>query len=416
MAYLKIRSESGMVILITLFITLISSIAIASFLSSVIYESRHSVWQMQRVQALFVAESGIENARTELRKSEDFSVLLKGLDEVGGTTDDGIITGPSVAGGVYEVIIVDNDDGDGDPFTDSDLIVIATSVGTWKKETRTVRTHLGKTSGATLDAAIIVDGDLMISGVPNIEGACGSVHANGDMLISGDAIIAEDATSSGNFEISGSPEIGGDQGYQDPIDVPEINPVDYRGLADYILFSNGMVFDSFGVMQSVSNDTFNGWKWGGTKWDYSNDAIIANGNTYYIMGDALVSGNVGTAGNPWYISIIAEGSIEISGELNMKTTNSRNILFVAGRDLKVNGNPSQSIEGLMLVHEQFAISGEPVLHGAIVVENAESSGDGMLDENLLNGNMTITYNCNYSLDNSGIASVVIIGWQEVLGN
>ncbi|MFC1718437.1 hypothetical protein ACFL6S_32575 [Candidatus Poribacteria bacterium] len=57
---MKLNSESGMALLVAMFITFLSSIMITFYMGSVIQESKHSVWQKERAQALFLAEAGIQ--------------------------------------------------------------------------------------------------------------------------------------------------------------------------------------------------------------------------------------------------------------------------------------------------------------------------------------------------------------------
>ena len=118
----------------------------------------------------------------------------------------------------------------------------------------------------------------------------------------------------------------------------------------------------------------------------------------------------------WQVTVIATGSIEVSGNPRMRG-NTRDLLFVAGRDLKMNGNPDQVYEGYMLVHEQLEISGEPVLNGAIIAEDSVllNGGDGLASENLLNGNFNLT--CNGDLESLGAESEIqisTVSWYEVL--
>lgn len=62
MFYTKLKDESGMALLITVLVTVVGSLLMASYMSVAINESRSSVWQKHRVQSLFLAEAGIEKA------------------------------------------------------------------------------------------------------------------------------------------------------------------------------------------------------------------------------------------------------------------------------------------------------------------------------------------------------------------
>ncbi|MFC1714484.1 hypothetical protein ACFL6S_12520 [Candidatus Poribacteria bacterium] len=57
---IKLNSESGMALLVAMFVTFLSSIMLTFYMGSVIQESKHSVWQKERAQSLFLAEAGVQ--------------------------------------------------------------------------------------------------------------------------------------------------------------------------------------------------------------------------------------------------------------------------------------------------------------------------------------------------------------------
>ncbi|MFC1717908.1 hypothetical protein ACFL6S_29880 [Candidatus Poribacteria bacterium] len=68
---IKQDNESGMVLLVALVVTLLSTILASSFMSITIYESRHSVWQKHKAQSLLLAEAGVEKSLYYLNNLED---------------------------------------------------------------------------------------------------------------------------------------------------------------------------------------------------------------------------------------------------------------------------------------------------------------------------------------------------------
>ena len=64
-------------------------------------------------------------------------------------------------------------------------------------------------------------------------------------------------------------------------------------------------------------------------------------------------------------------------------------------------------EGQFLVHEQIMLGGNADLYGQIVVENA-TSVDGLVSENTMSGNFTLTYNTSLDSD-----TFIVIGWRDV---
>jgi hypothetical protein len=68
---IKLNNESGMALLVAMFVTFLSSIMLTFYMGSVIQESKHSVWQKERAQALFLAEAGIQKGIYYLNESDD---------------------------------------------------------------------------------------------------------------------------------------------------------------------------------------------------------------------------------------------------------------------------------------------------------------------------------------------------------
>ena len=60
MSHLKLDSESGMAMVVAMVATIIGTVLVGSYMTIVISESKNSVWQKQRAQALFIAEAGLE--------------------------------------------------------------------------------------------------------------------------------------------------------------------------------------------------------------------------------------------------------------------------------------------------------------------------------------------------------------------
>lgn len=113
---------------------------------------------LRRVQALALAESGIEHAMLEITQADgDLAGLLAGTDGEPGTSDDGLIIGASAIsvgdrGGSYTAVLTDNDDGDNDTSTDVDGRYHLLATGTIRGVTQTVRVVLDVASGGDLVA------------------------------------------------------------------------------------------------------------------------------------------------------------------------------------------------------------------------------------------------------------------------
>lgn len=250
--------------------------------------------------------------------------------------------------------------------------------------------------------AFLVNGDLSISGNPTFTGTNGSVHANEDLTISGNPSFSKDATATGTFSESGNPTFGGQYGGGRPtINVPNVQASDYISLADYKLSSAGQVQTK--VSNVWTNCTTSACK--ATGWTYSSGTWQISGNsagtgTYYIEGDAQVSGNPngggsGKSATNLALSIIATGSIRISGNPKFTPENSSKIQFVTDKDLTISGNTdlddTTTVEGQVMVREQIKISGNPEFQGRVIVQNVTSTSNDVT-ANVVSGNPTITYN------------------------
>ena len=275
-------------------------------------------------------------------------------------------------------------------------------------------------AAAGLNLAVVTGGDLNINGNPTITGSQGGVHANTDLEVSGNPSIATSATAADSYSASGNPDIGGVSGGGYPEQsVPPVAAIDYRAVADYILTSGGVVTTQTGAPicdASDDNDACKdlyGWTFDDPGWKLG--ANSGTDGTYYIEGPATISGNPGSPANPLALTIIAEDSIEISGNPDL-TPETPELMFVTDGDLKINGFLRMPLEyeGLMLVHEQLSISGNSTLAGQILVEDAENNS-GLVDENSISGNPTISYNGTLEGGGGGggVAVVTVTAWREV---
>jgi hypothetical protein len=134
---------------------------------------------------------------------------------------------------------------------------------------------------------------------------------------------------------------------------------------------------------------------------------LQNG-TYYVEGTARMSGSPGSGAVPKSLTIIAEGNIDISGNPDVQP-DTPELLFVTNGDLQISGGLATpiTIEGQVLVREQFEITGNVEIAGQILVEDAANLSN-LVTANRIGGNTTITYN---GIAGSGTFSLA--GWREI---
>jgi cytoskeletal protein CcmA (bactofilin family) len=328
---------------------------------------------------------------------------------IGVTEELPIDTRLAITGGIdaeYEAFLLDDDadapDEDGDPYTDANRTLILRATGYAEDDTKVV---LEAVIAPLELGAVVVNGDLDISGNVTIDGTEGSVHANGDLDITGgSASITGDITASETYtgSLAGT-------GSSPELPLPEIRASDYLAFADFILTSTGTMTDPVGTVlcTAAAMTSCNSWNFNAGVWSIS---TTATSGTYYVEGGVAVTGSPGTEGSPIQLTIIAEGSIDISGSPDF-AADTPELLFVTDGDLEISGgldsgNPL-TFSGQMLVHEQVKISGNPALGGQLIVENAPSV-DTLVTQNDISGNPTITYNGGL-----GTGTLSVQGWRDV---
>ncbi len=117
----KLKSESGMVLIVSLVVTVLSTLLATSFIGAVIYESRKAELQKQNTQLLFLAEAGLERALYWLNNTddpenpwaEDGQLVEPPMDYTSGeaANDPGMDDPETEAVESYNVWLYDNDDG-----------------------------------------------------------------------------------------------------------------------------------------------------------------------------------------------------------------------------------------------------------------------------------------------------------------
>jgi hypothetical protein len=365
-----------------------------------------------------------------------------------GFTPGATYTLPNVLITSYQAYVMDEDDGDlppngrgsdastlpnadpadredGDPTTDMNRSLIIRAVGSsLNNATVTLEAVIGP-----IDLpAIVTNGGFTLSGNATIGGTEGSVHTNGNLVISGgSATITGDASASGTLTCS-SPcsQVAGDETPgAAPLPVPVVRASDYRMYSEYLLNSTGnMLCDNpagcsvpgvaYGalVCAGAGNGCRNayGWTWnsGSSTWELSWNTPTTPNGTYYAQTDVSVSGSPGSPGTPIQITIIAEGSIDISGNPDL-APHTPELLFVTNEDLSISGgiDTPLSAQGQMLVHEQCSISGNPEIAGQLICEDAAAVST-LVTSNTMSGNPTITYNGGL-----GTAVYNVKGWREI---
>ena len=305
----------------------------------------------------------------------------------------------------------------GDPAVDQNTRMILRAIGTGPNGTTVTVARvlqsieipdLPETDTFISNPAILVNGDLNIAGNATVQGTRGNVHANGDITGGGNETITGDLTATG--QIDDDLQAGGlVAGNMPPIAVPEIRASDFLALADFILTDSGTILiGSSGLPCSGKGATAcpDGWTFGSGTWSAAGD--MPTSATYYVQGPVEMHGTGKSSFTQ--LSLIAEGSIKLSGNGKFKPENGAGIQFVTNGDFELEGtvdaDDSVDMDGQIMVREQIKILGNSEFQGRVMVEDRDSDanvydavtnpngrkGASTLTDNSIGGNMTVTYN------------------------
>lgn len=427
-------AEEGAALITSIFaLLLITVLGMALMAASEVARSV-STNDRENTQALYLADAGAAHARNLIfGYTGNFDAILTANATAPDTGDElstALFASPITAGGhtfgsgSYLVRVADDDDGGGgggvDPYADDTnrrLIVRSTGRGS---------------NGSTSDVeivissvplpALIVGGNLRISGNPEFIGAAGGVHANGNLQISGNPKAEDFFSASGTLTNSGSPQTGPPPGFSDnpkdlrsgvtSVSIPTITPSSFSPQADYILGTDGKIRDQAGT-QLGSSGSWNSWDYDSSKRLWTNGGNSFPSGTYYAAGGAMkIGGNPGTSGSPITLSLIADAYVEISGNPTM--TPDIAYAVIAGTDLKVNGNPTTPYTGSFYAGHQISFSGNPAFQGQVLAKNlADTSFFGENPVLLSGGYMEISGNVFSNFSGGGASVSTIASWREV---
>jgi len=425
----RVRNDESGIALIAVLLAMALLTVIGAALTAIgIVEFRTAINHRSATRALLFADAGVNHALGLMRgplAELSYSAIVRGDDGAPGTADDGVLagfgvdasdeipdTGVVLGDGRYFVSLVnDSLDPSGDPYVDSNHRLVATCRG----ETRDGGVaEVGVVLAAPSFRAIVSNGDLMLPGNPDVLGPCAGVHANGVLSVSGHPTVDGEATASEDILLSGTiydasggivmPELSG------RIEVPEHDPEDYLGDADYEL-KDGWVVTVGPPRDSAlaTGSGVRGWKWQAGHGTWTLAGSQAEGGTYFVRGNVEVTGNAGDEGAPLEITIIATGSVKVSGTPKLEAAHPDGILILAAGDVDIAGNASGvtlSYAGLVYAGSQCQVNGNPSVGGHILCrDDPDPPGAANLTgDNKVNGNPTVTYDCSGERRRTMVAS------------
>ncbi len=415
--YRAASSQSG-IALLTVLLAMALLMAIGAALTAIgIVEFRTSLNHRSATRALLLADAGANHALALMRGQLSvytYNDVLHGDDGIPGTADDGIMAGFGLsdldavhdtgvilgAGRYYVTLVNDAADPSSDPQSDSNDRVVAVCRGeTLDGGVAEVRAMLA----APTFPAIVSNGDLLLPGNPDILGPCAGVHANGVLTINGSPVVDGEVTSSETVVLSGTVRnLLGEvvvPRYEPPVEVPDHDPEDFCDEADHILRDGWVI--SVGpprVEVEAKGSGVKGWKWQSTSNTYSLAGAKAEDGTYCVYGNVEVTGNAGSASDPLTITILATGSVKVTGNPVLEAHHPDGVLIVAEGDVEFGGTAAgatPAYSGLIYAGSQCQMHGTPGVGGHILCYDAPdpAGASNIVSQNKFNGDPTVTYDC-----------------------
>lgn len=323
--------------------------------------------------------------------------------------------------GAYHIVMVDNDDGDGDPAVDKDRIVNLVITGTLRDGTQ--RQILANVEYPQADpipvGAVLSNGSIDMNGAFKIRGAKGMVHANENVTGNGgaQAQVSQLISASGTASITmANPPPGGINSNQPTVPIDRVDlsryisaSYEYRSSV-VILGRDGRFYkiDAAGNRVPATDATypFTGSvnsTTGRYTWSISGGASVPP-RIYYVEGDFRMTGQGNSSA--YEMTLIVDGHVHLGGNSKFvpwkrPDGESSNTLVVANGDVQLRGTGSSGTvqyQGVVVANEQIEARGNYTLRGALVAVNVTdtpgslvSTGSTVEPDLTLGGNVTIEY-------------------------
>jgi hypothetical protein len=369
-------------------------------------------------RAQHVAEAGVNHAVGLLRgslRNRSFTQILRGADGNPGTVDDSLFinwpglalgdqipypAGQAYQGHTYVVTVADDPaDGDGNPNADVNGRVRIWCRGTTNDgSTATVEAIVG----ATPMPGILVDGNVSFGNSNVISGACGGVHANGNMTsTAGGPTLSGPPTATGTVtgNYNGPPRVNG----ADAIPIPDLNPMNYCAGAEFtfLLIGGAPHWKNAVGVTTPGVPLGSGWVFNALTqtWEGTGTPTTPPAGTYCVHGNAWLKGTTGSGVTPKSITILASGSIQVSGTPYIRADHDDGILLMAGGDLFLTGNNlagAINYQGLMYAAAQCSLTGNVSAIGQVVCANGPHplGATEYAASNEVTGNFNLTFDCS----------------------
>ncbi len=319
--------------------------------------------------AFYAAEGGLNELRETVVDPATGETLI---DSVAGTLDAGeradLGWNDLADGARYRGELLRCDDGTNPLF--------ALTVEGKGRSGRQVLRMMLRPSGATIDKSLLVDGNLTMSGKPTFVGACADVHVNGNFNSSGTIVADGKITASGS--VTGSAQMIDSNGdpvvpeeYVDSVEVPLLDPMDFCGPADFV-FRNGWIVE-VAIQDSAyaGSSAVHGWKYNANDKLYEADGPVSPG-TLCVDGSVKLGKDQGAPGAPVSLTVLAQGTLEVTSEVYLRADHPDGVLFVTGGDMKISGGGSATAvayDGFVYIGSQCGLSNKQFFRGQVICKD-----------------------------------------------
>ena len=407
----KTRNKDGFVLASVIFVVALLGVLTAASLMMTGDERQAAHGMREGTRAFYAAEAGL-NVVIANFDSLQYDTLMS---NPGDSVDLGWQTLPE-NGARYRAVIHRIDNGGQAMYL---LNCEGRSAGPWGGQ-RVLELALTPAS-AFPPQAFAVNDNLGINGSPTFKGACPGVHANGALDVwgtltvwDGDVSAVDDVGVPGGSIIDSVGNPVTPQSQADSVQVPQLDPTDYCGEADYFL-RNGWVVDVAAADSSLADTE--PFIWDGTKYTLAGQNIPPG--TICADANVFLDGNPGTAAAPLSLSILAEGYIDVNGNPFIVPDHSEDISFIAGGDLHLNGNfdaTQQNFDGLVYGLSQCYIEGSFVATGQVLCRGDPDppGAVNLFDLHAIDGNPTLTYGCGISMIVTTLRPLGQRAWWQVM--
>ncbi len=268
--------------------------------------------------------------------------------------------------------------------------------------------------------------DIPATGQPNLQGDQNCIHSNDYVNIAGSGGALGEVRAVNAVGVAGNISgMGGTSMPSQPaVVLPVINPADFKSYADFVFETDGHIWEG----ATDHGTSWIGWSRTSTSpdiWSKSDNAK-SDAGLYYFEGNVELSGTLGSSGSPWNVSFIASKAIQISSVCYFDNYHNpspsipdgvNNILLMAGGDLEYNGNPTQSVQGIIAAGEEININGNPNLEGYIIATNANnpdpSGFSNHIVNNALSGNFTLNHDSGTTLTSPWENAINRHAWRSI---